>query len=131
MGVGAHSPGPLTTRGKLAYTGKFDWATNEYPLHRRQNTMTIDKSLKIRSGSLQNRNVLTRIERLEKLKESDRWQDGDSVFGLAKVRVEKLALKRKKKAKVEEDEALEGGDLDAAADAGDSDAAAADGGGDE
>jgi small basic protein (TIGR04137 family) len=89
--------------------------------------MTIDKSLKIRSGGLKNRNVLKRIERLEKLKESDRWQDGDSVFGLAKVRVEKLELKRKKKAKVEEDEALEGGELDTAADAGDG--ASADGAG--
>ena len=76
----------------------------------------------MRSGSLKNRNVLKRIERLEKLKESDRWQEGDSVFGLAKVRVEKLALRRKKKVKAEEDEVLEGVDLDAAApDAGDGD----------
>ena len=71
--------------------------------------MTIDKSLKINSANIRERNVLTRIERLKKLEETDRWKEGDSVFGLAKVRVEKLALKRKKKAKkLEEDELLEG-----------------------
>ena len=69
--------------------------------------MTIDKSLKINSASIRERNVLTRIERLRKLEETDRWAEGDSVFGLAKVRVEKLALKRKKKVKKEE-ELLEG-----------------------
>ena len=66
--------------------------------------MTLDKSLRIRSGSIRDRNVLTRIERLKKLEETDRWAEGDSVFGLAKVRVEKMALKRKKKAKKEEEE---------------------------
>jgi len=65
--------------------------------------MTIDKSLKIRRGGSSNRSVLTRMERLEKLKESDRWQEGDSPFGLAKVRVRKLVLKKKKK-KAKEDE---------------------------
>ena len=70
--------------------------------------MTLDKSLKIRTGGLSERNVLTRIERLKKLEETDRWVEGDSVFGLAKVRVEKLAMKRKKKVKKEEEELLEG-----------------------
>jgi small basic protein (TIGR04137 family) len=65
--------------------------------------MTIDKSLKIRRGGSSNRSVLTRAERLEKLKETDRWQAGDSPFGLAKVRVRKLVLKKKKK-KAAEDE---------------------------
>ena len=78
--------------------------------------MTIDKSLKINSASIRERNVLTRIERLRKLEETDRWKEGDSVYGLAKVSVEKLALKRKKKAKkVDEDELLEGVEGDAAA----------------
>ncbi len=65
--------------------------------------MTIDKSLKVRRGGASNRSVLTRVERLEKLRESDRWQEGDSPFGLAKVRVRKLVLKKKKK-KAKEDE---------------------------
>ena len=47
--------------------------------------------------------MLTRIERLEKLKEADRWQEGDSPLGLPKVRVRKLQMKKKKKKK-EEDE---------------------------
>ena len=79
--------------------------------------MTLDKSLRIRTGSLSERNVLTRIERLKKLEETDRWAEGDSVFGLAKVRVEKLALKRKKKVKKEEEELLEGAALEEGAEA--------------
>src|SRR6476620_11187524 len=60
--------------------------------------MTIDKSLRVKAGAISNRNVLTRAERIAKLKESERWHEGDSVLGLAKVRVLKLALKKKKKA---------------------------------
>jgi small basic protein (TIGR04137 family) len=66
--------------------------------------MTIDKSLKVRRGGSSNRSVLTRGERLEKLKETDRWQEGDSPFGLAKVRVRKLVMKKKKKKEKAEDE---------------------------
>ena len=66
--------------------------------------MTIDKSLKVRTGMIRQRNVLTRAERLERLKETDTWQDGDSVLGLPKVRVLKVSLKRKKKVKKEGDE---------------------------
>jgi small basic protein (TIGR04137 family) len=64
--------------------------------------MTIDKSLRVRAGMIRNRNVLTRAERLQKLLENERWSDGDSVLGLPKVRVQKLALKKKKKVKKEE-----------------------------
>jgi small basic protein (TIGR04137 family) len=66
--------------------------------------MTMDKSLKSRSNMAGQRSVLSRGERLEKLKQSDRWKDGDSPFGLPKVRVFKLAMKKKKKAKVEGEE---------------------------
>jgi small basic protein (TIGR04137 family) len=71
--------------------------------------MTIDKSLKTRRGATSNRSVLTRIERLEKLKEMDRWSEGDSPLGLAKVRVRKLQMKKKKKEKKEEDATAKGG----------------------
>src|SRR6185295_9705503 len=60
--------------------------------------MTIDKSLRVKAGAISNRNVLTRAERIAKLKETERWHEGDSVLGLPKVRVLKLALKKKKKA---------------------------------
>ena len=66
--------------------------------------MTIDKSLKVRAGMMKTRNVLTRAERLEKLKDADRWSEGDPVLGLPKVRVQKLALKKKKKVKKDEEE---------------------------
>ena len=64
--------------------------------------MTLDKSLKVRAGLARQRSVLKRVERLEKLKESDRWSEGASVFGLPKVRVQKLVLKKKKKEKAVE-----------------------------
>jgi small basic protein (TIGR04137 family) len=67
-------------------------------------SMTIDKSLRIRAASVRSRNVLTRAERIEKLKESERWEEGDPVLGLPKVLVPKVALKKKKKAKKAEEE---------------------------
>ena len=74
--------------------------------------MTIDKSLRVRAGLVRNRSVLTRAERLARLKEADRWSEGDSPVGLPKVRVQKLSLKKKKKVKKEEEtaEATEGGE---------------------
>jgi small basic protein (TIGR04137 family) len=66
--------------------------------------MTIDKTLKVRAGSIKNRNVLTRAERLTKLQESERWTEGQPVLGLPKVRVQKISLKKKKKTKKEEEE---------------------------
>ncbi len=66
--------------------------------------MTIDKSLKVKSGVSRSRNVLTRAERIEKLAETDRWKEGDPVLGLPKTRVVKISLKKKKKVKKVEDE---------------------------
>lgn len=59
--------------------------------------MTIDKSLKVKAGMTKARNVLTRAERVIKLREADRFKDGDKVLGLPKVRVLKIAIKKKKK----------------------------------
>jgi len=71
--------------------------------------MTLDKSLRVRSASLRNRNVLTRAERIAKLQAADRWQEGDGVLGLPKVRVQKVSLKKKKKVKkLDEEEGTEG-----------------------
>jgi small basic protein (TIGR04137 family) len=70
--------------------------------------MTMDKSLKVHRGLVRSRSVLTRAERIERLKTSDRWREGDSPLGLAKVRVYKIAVKKKKKRKEEEGEAAEG-----------------------
>jgi len=64
----------------------------------------MDKSLKIRAGLVRSRSVLKRAERIERLKDADRWQEGDSPLGLAKVRVYKLVVKKKKKKKEEGEE---------------------------
>jgi small basic protein (TIGR04137 family) len=69
--------------------------------------MTMDKSLKVRLGLVRARSVLTRAERIQRLKAADRWQEGDDPFGLPKVRVYKLTMKKKKKKK-EEGEGAEG-----------------------
>jgi len=47
--------------------------------------MSIDRSLKIRGALSRHRNVLTRAERIERLKYDELWAAGDSVFGLPKV----------------------------------------------
>lgn len=72
--------------------------------------MTMDSSLRIRAGSSGNRSVLTRVERIAKLKETDRWSEGRSPLGLPKVRVYKLAMKKKKvKSKEDADATAAGG----------------------
>ena len=63
--------------------------------------MTMDKSLRVRKGSSSARGVLSRAERITKLKEQERWADGRSPLGLPKVRVYKMSMKKKKKAKEE------------------------------
>lgn len=71
--------------------------------------MTMDKSLRVRRGLIRSRSILTRAERIERLKAADRWTEGDSPFGLPKVRVFKLSVKKKKKKKKEEEEAAGSG----------------------
>ena len=66
--------------------------------------MTIDKSLKIKAGAAKQRNVMTRAERLAQLKENERWTEEESVYGIPKVSVQKIALKKKKKVKKAEEE---------------------------
>ncbi len=70
--------------------------------------MTLDKSLKVKRGANRNRSVMMRVERLERLKEVDRWKEGDSPLGLPKVRVRKMVIKKKKKKKEEGEEGAEG-----------------------
>jgi len=71
--------------------------------------MTMDKSLRVRKGSSSARGVLSRGERILKLKEQERWEDGRSPLGLPKVRVVKTAMKKKKVKKEEGDAAAAGG----------------------
>ena len=64
--------------------------------------MTMDKSLRVRKGATSSRGVLSRAERIAKLKELERWEEGRSPIGLPKVRVYKMSMKKKKKAQAEE-----------------------------
>ncbi len=63
--------------------------------------MTMDKSLRTSLGLVRARGVLSRGERIAKLQEMDRFPEGRSPLGLPKVRVMKLSMKKKKKAKEE------------------------------
>lgn len=47
--------------------------------------MSLDRSLRGANALVRHRNVLTRGERLEKLKEEEKWSEGKSVYGLPKV----------------------------------------------
>jgi small basic protein (TIGR04137 family) len=64
--------------------------------------MSIDKSLRRKNTLGRTRSVLTRAERIEKLKELEKWTEGRSPFGLPKVRVQKIVLKKAKKEKTED-----------------------------
>ena len=67
--------------------------------------MSIDKSLKRKSGGVRNRCVLTRVERILKLKEEGKFAADQSPFGLAKTRVQKVVVKKKVKKEAEGDAA--------------------------
>jgi small basic protein (TIGR04137 family) len=57
--------------------------------------MSIDPSLKIKGALTRHRNVLKRAERIEQLKEEDRWSEDDSLLGLPKVAHRKSHAGRK------------------------------------
>ena len=77
--------------------------------------MSIDKSLRRKDSLQRARSVLTRGERIKKLQELEKWQDGRSPFGLPKVKVVKVVIKKVKKVKEEEKPEGEGGEAAAAA----------------
>ena len=64
--------------------------------------MSIDKSLKTRGALSKHRNVLKRAERIEILKDEDRWQEDQSPFGLIKVAHRKAKVGGKVKKKTED-----------------------------
>ncbi len=63
--------------------------------------MSIDRSLKVKGALSRHRNVLSRAERIEKLKDEEKWAEGESVFGLPKIAHRKSHAGRKS-AKAEE-----------------------------
>lgn len=58
--------------------------------------MSVDRSLKLKGTLVRHRNVLTRGERVERLKEEERWQEGDKILGLPKVANRKVSVGKKK-----------------------------------
>jgi small basic protein (TIGR04137 family) len=60
--------------------------------------MSIDRSLKLKDALVRHRNVLTRGERIDVLKDEERWSEGDSVIGLPKVAHRKSVAGKKAKA---------------------------------
>ena len=67
--------------------------------------MSIDRSLKIKGALTRHRNVLTRAERIEQLKDEEKWSEEDSLLGLPKVAHRKSHAGRKA---AKEEEAAEG-----------------------
>ncbi len=66
--------------------------------------MSIDKTLRRKNSLARTRCVLTRHERIEKMLSDGRWEEGRSPYGLPKVRVQKLQLKKAKPKKEEADD---------------------------
>jgi small basic protein (TIGR04137 family) len=78
--------------------------------------MSLDRSLKSANALIRHRNVLTRAERLEKLKEQEKWTESkNSVFGLPKVAHRKLAVAKAVKEEAAEGAVVAGGAVPAAA----------------
>jgi small basic protein (TIGR04137 family) len=63
----------------------------------------MDQSLKVKAGAIKSRNVLTRAERVARMKEIGKFEEDASIVGMPKTRVMKVSLKRKKKVKKEDD----------------------------
>ncbi len=65
--------------------------------------MSMDRSLKVKGALTRHRNVLTRAERIEQLKDEEKWTEQDSLLGLPKVAHRKSHAGRKiKEAPVKE-----------------------------
>ena len=69
--------------------------------------MSIDPSLKIKNALTRHRNVLRRAERIEQLKDEERWSEGDSLLGLTKVAHRKSHAGRKEKEIPDKEAAIE------------------------
>ncbi|MFQ6035355.1 MAG: small basic protein [Sedimentisphaerales bacterium] len=69
--------------------------------------MSVDRSLKIKGALSRHRNVLTRAERIQRLKDEERWSQDDSVLALPKVAHRKSHAGRKEKAAIAKEAATE------------------------
>jgi len=60
--------------------------------------MSQHPSLSSSTKSKRHRSVLKRFERLRILKDKDKWEDDDSIFGLPKIKIVKVKVKKGKAA---------------------------------
>lgn len=67
--------------------------------------MSQHPSLRSSDKDKKHRSVLKRYEKLKILKDKEKWKDGDSVFGLSKVKIVKFKIKKEKAAAAEGTEA--------------------------
>ena len=63
--------------------------------------MSIHPSLNISEKDKKARSVLKRTERLRNMLEKNKWKEGDSVYGLPKIKAVKLKIKKEKAEKAE------------------------------
>ncbi len=76
--------------------------------------MSVHKSLRLGSGLVRSRSVLSRAERVLQLQKEGRLRPGDRILGLPKVKVEKAVKKTKGKKKEEKEAAPAAGAAPAA-----------------
>ena len=74
--------------------------------------MSIDQSLKVKGALSRHRNVLSRAERIERLKDEETWSDDNSVLGLPKVANRKGHAGRKGKAEAKPEAAESEGKIE-------------------
>src|SRR3954467_10425340 len=79
------------------------WIRATFFANKRGYAMSLDRSLKAANALVRHRNVLTRGERLDKLKEAEKWNEDKSPLGLPKVAHRKMAI-----AKAVKEETAEG-----------------------
>ena len=72
--------------------------------------MSIDRSLRVKNALTRHRNVLSRAERLDQLKDEEKWNEGGPILGLPKV-----AHRKTHAGKKEKEEGVEGAEGAAAA----------------
>ena len=63
--------------------------------------MSQHPSLRISDKDKKQRSVLKRHERIKTLKEKEKWDEEDSVFGLPKVKITRFKIKKEKAAAAE------------------------------
>jgi small basic protein (TIGR04137 family) len=64
--------------------------------------MSMHPSLKATEKGKKQRSVLKRIERLKSMWDKEKWKEGDSVYGLPKIKTIKIKIKKEKAEKVAE-----------------------------